>query len=194
MHADYRLAHREQIFQINCGGQICVTGHLVFLLVGFVSASFWSVLTDSHKKSFCSVALETNVTVIVLCDCIFFSNTSLSFWIKSSAKEILLLRGKSWKGDIVTEIRNFICFITVFFLRKEHCWPLALVRRQFYKAGKGNTREGDDEKKPASPLPLCRECLAATTTSRQKLCASWNQSVGYLGPQGTCQVSGRDTR
>lgn len=44
-----------------------VTGHLVFLLVGIAPASFWSVLTDSHKKSFCSVALEINGTVIVLC-------------------------------------------------------------------------------------------------------------------------------
>lgn len=67
MHAEYRLAHREQICQVGCGGQTCVTGHLVFLLVGIAPASFWSVLTDSHKKSFCSVALEINGTVIVLC-------------------------------------------------------------------------------------------------------------------------------
>lgn len=65
MHAEYRLAHREQKFQVNCGDQLCVTGHLVFLLVGILLESFWSALTlIALKKIFCSVALETNVTVL----------------------------------------------------------------------------------------------------------------------------------
>lgn len=74
-------------------------------------------------------------------------HTSLSSWLKSRIKEMLLLKGKCWKDDAALEIRNILCSsITIFLLRMENYCAWTLVNRQLYRIRKSNMREGSDEK------------------------------------------------